>query len=335
MRKNVRNRVLFLSIILVYITSISYSCNSSEDNEHENISEPNLLVSTIEEGASIYIDGVYTGKKTPAEFLVSKGEYTVGVGLNNTKRYLRKKIKVTSSTDVLVVSLDENDFQEPKTWKVLFVGVNKVTTAGGNCVSEYTTEQLDLAYDFLKWSFEEKVEPYSYNTINWEFERRDITTDIVQLSSDNLITPNIFESQITDIQKGDYDLVATFFRGVQQDCFIADFIGIAWFDVTELFSETSYYTIRYYNDLEGAITYSKRNNPGMFIHEWLHTIAERFYPDRGWTMPSFKRASSSCRRALWIFSTVDDLVSGYYFRTGKRRSWICRNRSRSILGMYS
>ena len=79
-------------------------------------------------------------------------------------------------------------------------------------------------------------------------------------------------------KKGDYDLAVTFFRGAQEDCFIADFIGIAWYNVTELSSESSYYTVRYYDGIGEAIENAKKNDPGVFIHEWLHTIAERFYP---------------------------------------------------------
>lgn len=275
----------------VFVLLICRGCNSADDAKQGVSDKPeesvyNLAVSATEEGAAVYIDGVYTGKTTPTEFMVSKGEHIVGIGLNTAKTYLRKTVQVNSKTEQLQVMLGEEDLQQPKTWKVLFVGVNNVTTMGGSCVAGYTTEQLDLAYDFLKWSFEEKVEPFSYNTINWEFERRDIITDVVQLSNDKLITPEVFENKVTDIEKGDYDLIVTFFRGAQQDCFIADFIGIAWYDITALSTEASYFTIRYYDDLEGAVNYAKENDPGVFIHEWLHTIAERFYPDRGWGMPT-------------------------------------------------
>ena len=63
------------------------------------------------------------------------------------------------------------------------------------------------------------------------------------------------------------------------------FIGIAWFDVTALDSNASYYTIRYYHDLEGTINEAMENDPGMFIHEWLHNVAEIFYPNRGIKVP--------------------------------------------------
>ena len=81
---------------------------------------------------------------------------------------MRKTVTVKSITEPLEVILNENDQQSPKKWKALFVGVNKVSAATGSCACEYTTEQLDQAYDFFKWSFEENVEPFSYNTINWE-----------------------------------------------------------------------------------------------------------------------------------------------------------------------
>ncbi|ETN95301.1 PEGA domain-containing protein [Zhouia amylolytica] len=319
MKKVINYKVALISVLFIYAMMINLGCNSIDESSAEETNKPdtskfNLSVAAVEEGAAIYIDGVYTGKSTPANFLVSKGEHVIGVGLNTAKTYLRREVQVSSTTEQLVISLDEADLQQPKTWKVLFVGVNQVTTANGNCISSYSTEQLDLAYEFLKWSFEEKVEPYSYNTTNWEFYRSDITTDIVQLSNDHLINPEIFESKIIDIQKGDYDLIVSFFRGAQQDCFIADFIGIAWYDVTALSSESSYFTIRYYDDLEGAMITSKQNDPGMFIHEWLHTVAERFYPNRGYTMPTFKgqvvhAAERYGYSAPWM-SWYEDIIAG-------------------------
>lgn len=278
-----------LRFALVFTFIIAQGCHSGNDSEPKaTLVVHKLLVETDEVGSAIYLNGKYTGKVTPAEIVVEIGEHMVGVGLINTRNYLRKQVVVNSTTETLNVTLTSSDLQQPKVWKALFIGVNKVSKNGGSCISEYSTEKLDLAFEFFNWSFKEKVEDYSYNTTKWEIDRRDISDETIILSNGNLITPNIIDNYITDINKGDYDLVVTFFRGgagSQQNCFIADFIGIAWFDVTELNSDASYYTIRYYSDLEGAIDDAKQNDPGMFIHEWLHTTAEMFYPNRGEKVP--------------------------------------------------
>jgi hypothetical protein len=277
-----------LPLILIFAVMIAHGCNSSGDTTMLPLIVHKLSISADEAGSAIYLDGVYTGKVTPSEIVVESGEYMVGIGLKNSRTYLRKKVIVDSTTENLNVYLNENDLQQPKVWKALFIGVNKVSANVGSCVSEYSTTELDLAYDFFNWSFKEKVEDYSYNTTKWEIDRRDIDNETVILSNENLITPNIIDNYITDINKGDYDLIVTFFRGgagSQQNCFVANFIGIAWYDVTELNSDASYYTIRYYDDIEEAINNAKQNDPGMFIHEWLHTTAEMFYPNRGKVLP--------------------------------------------------
>jgi hypothetical protein len=214
---------------------------------------------------------------------VPNGTHTFAAGLHSAGQYLKKEAEITTSTSV---DLSINDLVQPKTWKALFIGVNQVTN--GSCVTSYSTSELDQAYSFFQWSFEQHVEPWSFNTMNWEFTRRDIDNQVVKLSSDNLITPEVLQSYMSDIQVGEYDLVLTFFRGEQSDCSIANFIGIAWYDVTALYCNSSYYTIRYYDDIEGMIAYSMENDPGVFIHEWLHTVAEIFYPERGVQVPSFR-----------------------------------------------
>ncbi|MBS2210681.1 PEGA domain-containing protein [Carboxylicivirga mesophila] len=250
------------------------------------VQKATVFVSAPEDGAAIYLNGVYTGLNTPATINVEAGTHDIGVGIESAVQYLRRSIEITDVSSSVDLTLTEQDLVAPKTWRALFIGVKQVTN--GSCVTSYTTEQLDQAYNFFQWSFNDVVEPWSYNTMNWEFVRRDISDELVQLSSDNLITPSVLETYMPDINVGEYDLVVTFFRGEQAACSIAGFIGIAWYDVTALYCHSSYYTIRYYDDLEGMIQYSMENDPGVFIHEWLHTVAEMFYPGQGVRVPSFK-----------------------------------------------
>ena len=260
-------------------------------------SSATIDVDTPEAGSAIYINGIYDGQVTPASIQLGEGTHQIGVGLANSEQYLRRTLVIGSNEigSTINLDLDASDLQAPKHWKALFVGVNQVQSPGGSCVSSYTTAQLDSAYEYFQWSFTTQAEPFSYNTMDWSFERRDISNEVVTLSSDNLITPSIFEQHITDIQSGDYDLIVTFFNsGVSNDgspngsCQIQSFIAIAWFDVNELSSQTSYYTVRFHNNISSAINYSMANDPGLFVHEWLHTTAEMFYPNQGVEVPSFR-----------------------------------------------
>ncbi|MEO9852902.1 MAG: PEGA domain-containing protein [Reichenbachiella sp.] len=303
-------RSVFYSIILSIL--VAQSCKSNGNDPVDSMTK--VSISASEEGAAIYLNGVYTGEQTPAVLNVSSGVHTIGVGLNRSRQYLKKTVSIENTVESYEIVLSEADLQQAKKWKALFVGVNKVSKSTEDCITQYTTEELDLAFDFLNWSFQEKLEPFSYHTMDWEFERRDISDQTVILDEDNLINPTIFENHITDIDKGDYDLVITFFRGEQEDCFIANFIGIAWFDVTELSSESSYYTIRYYDDIKASIEDARKNDPGVFVHEWLHTVAERFYPNRGEVVPDddglVVHAAGKFGYTFPWMTWYEDLISG-------------------------
>ncbi len=264
---------------------------------------PLLSVSTTEVGSAIYLDGIYTGQVTPADVSVAAGEHTVGIGLKDSSAYLKKSVTVEDTTDAQSISLNNDDLQAPKEWKALFIGANSVQAPNVSCTSEYTTTELDAGYDFFKWSFTERVEDYSYNTTDWTFDRFDIV-ETVTLSGDKLITPSVIESYLSDnnIFKGDYDLIVTFFRGgavleeagsaTGQDCYIEQFNGIAWFNYDVLSVQSTYVTIRYWDNAIEAIDYSKADekDPGMFIHEWLHSVAEvdgkNFFQEQGSSLPS-------------------------------------------------
>jgi hypothetical protein len=273
-------------LILVFIMQ---SCGGSgDDSPPPKLITHKLAISANEKGSAVYLNGVYTEKTTPVEIKVEVGEYTVGIGLKNSRTYLRKKVTVKKETETLNVALDNNDLQNPKVWKALFIGVNKVSKGG--CISEYTTAELDLGYEFFNWSFKEKVEDYSYNTTKWEISRRDIQ-ETIDLGGEKVITPQIIDGYITDIKKGDYDLIVTFFNKDKDKCFSTNYLGLAWYNVTELNSDTAYFAVRYFDDIENKIASDKINDPGVFIHEWLHTVSERFYPNRGEKLP--KKASDN------------------------------------------
>ncbi len=315
-------------LILVLLVLICFACgggNTSKTNikpnepKTESGSKIVLSVDAPEVGSAIYLNGEYTGEVTPAEILLDAGEYSVGVGLKESRQYLKTTLSVVADTGPMSISLDSTHLQPAKVWQALFIGVNQVQTPAGTCVSEYSSQELDAAFEFFIWSFKQRVEGYSYNTMQWQFDRRDISDQVVTLSDENLITPEIIDNYISDVSKGSYDLIVSFFRGgagSDEGCFIDDFKGIAWYDYRVLNSDASYFTIRYYDDVQGNIDASKLNDadPGMFIHEWLHTTAEWFFPDRGYTMPidngQVVHAAGAYNYSFPWMTWYRDLISG-------------------------
>lgn len=277
-----------LSAVIALSLTLAQSCESPDKQAPKPpVYGPNLYIQSDING-DIYLDGVYTGKQSPDSFIVAKGEHSVGIGSGSQLKFYQKDIDVESLEELTTINVTTDDICEPKTWKVLFVGVNTVRNISGNIVLSYTSEELDAGYEYLKYSFEKYIPPYSFNTVNWEYYRKDIVEDTVVLNHENFFTASIFEKYITKfgIKKGDYDLIITFYRfegddDNSNDDDLGHFNGIAWYDYQALSAHTSYFLIRYYRDVKGNLEYAKQNDPGMYVHEWLHTVVEMFYPDRG------------------------------------------------------
>jgi len=311
-----------LILFIFFNTIVLQGCSSSNNSEEPVLvnTKINITITANEIGSDIYLDGVYTGETTPADFTFKRGDYTIGIGLKDSKKYLKRAITVTGDDEGKKITLTDADVQAPRVWKVLFAGVKKVTSEDSDCITEYTTAQLDLAYGFLKESFQQYLEPYTYNTMKWEFYRQDFD-EVVTIKDDgpfnNVFTPTEFDN-ITDIEEAEYDLVVTMYNGGKNTVcsYVTDgYVGLGWYDYHVLESKGAYNTIRYHNDIETSIVSAKQNDPGLFIHEWLHTTIERFYPEMGGKYPDPKNGSILHAADLYNYSFpwmtwYEDLLKG-------------------------
>lgn len=263
---------------------LSVGCSSDSDTE-EIISAPKVSISSPSEGY-IYIDGIYEGNKTPKELTLSKGKHVIGVAMDASKTYLRKEI-VVGDEDV-EVALVATDKPEPKIWKGLWVGIYEATN--GTTSTKYTKEELDKAYDYFQWSIKEHFENYSYNTIKWEISRKDIREPVTIDHSgvNDVILPSSIGQLLPEIQPGVYDNVFTFFKEKDEDCeFVGNYFALAWLDPFDAAIETGYVTVKFDAELpiEEHLNWYKNNDPGVYCHEWLHTVGEYFFQSKGVEMP--------------------------------------------------
>jgi hypothetical protein len=313
-----------LLVLIFGVMSLFAACGDDDNPVPDEPQEalPKLKITSPENNSAVYLDGRYTGKVTPVELEVSEGEHTIGVGQYSSETYLKREIKVEPSKEpVMNVDLTEDDVQKAKTWKLLFVGVNSVcglTNSGVKDTLSYTKEELDIACDYLQYSFQKYLEPYSYNTIKWEFERHDIENDVVLLNPQNLFDPQRFEKYITEwgLKKGDYDLIVIFYRFEGEDENSDDddlgtFNGMAWYEKTALSTRSSYLMIRYYKNVQAWIDHMKANDPGMYVHEWLHTVCETFYPSYGTPVPDPNMGGGSVLHAIEAYGYRYPWMTGY------------------------
>lgn len=277
------------NIILIYLLGCLFlqACDSNE-NTKGNTSLI-ITVNASEQGA-IYLDGQYTGYSTPAELKVNEGKYVIGVATKSTNTYFRKELTVTENTDLLLTAADK---PEPKVWKALWVGVHEVTglSASGQCSSCFSKEELDAGYDFFMWSIENHFKPFSFNTTQWEVERKDITTPVELHKASNTwftLEPNSITEQIPEVAPGNYDAVFVFWRESDGSCsFKSSYFGLAWTDPLNDPIKTGYITIKFDagNDINENINWYKQNDPGVWVHEWLHTVGENYFQNCGERMP--------------------------------------------------
>lgn len=277
---------LYLQVILVLFVLFT-ACDSSEKTKQDT--SFTITVNASEPGA-IYLDGQYTGYTTPADLRVKAGTYVVGVATQTSNSYFRKELTVSEDTDVM---LTIDDKPEPKVWKALWVGVHEVTGVSetGYCSSQFSEEELDAGYDFFMWSIENHFEPFSFNTTKWEVERKDISTPIQLHKASNTwftLEPEAITDLIPEVKAGNYDAVFVFWREKDGSCsFKSSYFGLAWTDPLNEPIKTGYITIKFDagDNIQDNINWYKENDPGVWVHEWLHTVGENYFQDRGERMP--------------------------------------------------
>jgi hypothetical protein len=284
-------KVMFSTILLLMasvanVTSVQasqlFTCPKSLDCTNKNV-----VVTAISQG-SIYIDGEYTGQKTPNAFSLTPGEHIVSVGLDKERLYLKKTVNIIDKTPINIV-LTKKDIQAPSVWKALFVGVPTVfgESATGQCSTHFSTQDLDDAFDFFKMNMKDHIEPFSYGTVKWEIERRDLTKP-VELSHNEKNGWYTLEAaqglvELDNVKPGEYDTVFLFWREEEKDCsFKSSYFGLAWLDPTsDETRQTGYVTVKFNPEnigVKAKIQQYLDNDPGVWTHEWLHVVIEQFYP---------------------------------------------------------
>lgn len=244
-----------------------------------------LSISAPEQGF-IYLDGSYTGVKAPGNISVTRGKHVIGVALQQSFQYLRKEINAGADS---AISLSTADAPAPRTWKALWIGLYETTD--GQCSTHFTGTELDEAYHFFDWSLREHFEKYTYHTIHWEVERKDIAAPVSLTASGSgryIVDPGTISALLPEIQPGVYDCIFVFWREKDAACnFSSNYFGLAWTNPMKENIKTGYVTVKFdaANSITDRINYYKKNDPGVWIHEWLHTVGENFYQDRGKQLP--------------------------------------------------
>jgi len=287
------------SILILFFTGVAlFGCNSSistdsGSSEQVDYKKGNVYISSPEEG-SIYINGKYIGKKTPSIISLQPGEHRIAVGLDTTRQYLQRNIDVTKEPQTVKLSLA--DKVEPNTWKALFVGVPVASgqSPSGECSTHFSEQDLDDGFDFFQLNLRKHIEPFSYGTVKWDIERRDLTKPVeLTYNPKNkwyTLESNEGLAELDNVQPGEYDTVFFFWREEDGSCrFNSSYFGLAWLEPTsDDARKTGYVTVKFNPEQMGVKAKVQQyldNDPGVWTHEWLHIVIEKFYPNQNVKTP--------------------------------------------------
>lgn len=276
-----------LIILAAFVLLGSCRC-SKEKNEITTI--PVVKITATEE-AWIYLDGIYTGFKAPKDLVVSSGEHTIGVALEQSNKYLSQTIQVDDED--IELNFGNQEAAAPKVWKALWIGIKEAQgVVDGKTVSTHlTTEELNTAHDFYQWSLRNHFEKFSYGTMKWESERIDIKEPVSLNYTGNgwyVLEPETIYSLFPEIKNGDYDCIFTFWREQEGTVsFKSSYFGLGWTDPMNEAKKIGYVTVKFdvKDDINSAINWYITNDPGVWVHEWLHTVGENFFQDKGLRLP--------------------------------------------------
>jgi len=303
------------------------SCAKSKAVPNES---PRVTIATPGgEPGYIYVDGNYTGTMAPDVLTLTKGDHVIGIALQNSMIYLRKTLAVSSDTSLQYTLADR---PAPKMWKALWVGIHSVTGTINNVQQQatFTNDELDSCYGFFNRSIANDFVPYSYGTMSWQVTRQDIQTPVALTagSSGFIVDDASVRNLVQGITPGNYDCVFVCWK--QKDGAV-DFgsntgaLGFPYFGLTETDPmsapfKTGYVQVRFtqdpYTNLADKIHHYENTDPGVWIHEWLHSVAEHYYENKGLRLPQpagdglvVHAAQNYGYSAPWM-SWYRDLLSG-------------------------
>ncbi len=277
-----------MTLLLVILGACKKS-TAPDGGSHQN--DKIQLAVTAPETGYIYLDGAYTGVQAPGNIAVTAGKHIVGVALRNSWQYLRKESNVTAAATLNFTTADQ---PAPKVWKALWIGLyeTKGISATGDCSTHFSQAELNMGYDFFQWSIQQHFEKYAYNTIHWDVTRKDITQAVPLTRGANgnfTVEPSTIAALMPEIQPGAYDCVFVFWRESEGACsFKSNYFGLAWTNPLKENIKTGYVTVKFDAgaSLADRINYYKTTDPGVWLHEWLHTVGENFYQDKGLQLPA-------------------------------------------------
>lgn len=267
----------------------------------------------------LYIDDRYTGMNAPVEVPRWTGTRTIAIG-SEAEGYLRREFEAGNAC---TVRLDRDTRVSPREWRARYITLRSVYAdliTGGSCSATLDDSDADRAFTSFTSSLHGHFEPASLQTMKWSVERKDLVQPVRLRRYDwgFGLEPEDVASAIDDLSPGTTDLIVVFFRSAGVDCIIpGPYFAYSFGPVPETY-EAGFVVVKMEERgaLGPAFDFHEQNDPGVWLHEWLHTVAEWYYPGLGALMPDpaedgsiVHAAESHGYGAPWM-RWYADLISG-------------------------
>jgi len=236
----------------------------------------------------VYLGARYTGLTTPGPLALEPGAHRIGVGVVGGAYYARE---VELTADTCEVALGEQDRLEPRVWRALWIGIAEAQAMVDDalCQTQASAADLDAAYDFFVDSMRDDMEGYAHQAVAWEIVREDTTMPVSVSGGEDWydVQPADLYEITYDMTPGQYDAIFAFWKSQGDGCAIpGGYLGLGWSPQPATWW-SGFVTVKFEtDDIPGQVTYHQQNDPGLWIHEWLHTICEGFYQGLGGELPA-------------------------------------------------
>jgi hypothetical protein len=214
----------------------------------------------------LYINNVYSGKRTPAQLELTPGKYTFGVGGDaNGGRYVQAEITVDSST----TGVEVNTPVPLKPWKLAILPVR--TTHHGDAspanTGVLTAQDIDIFAGQMRATSDSYVKPYSYGLTEWNILVLPVIEDIAlergASPGDAPDTGRLLEDAGLSALEDEYDTVVVLYSNYRADgSNVSNDPCCGWGGGKGLSIMNGF-----------GVRGGNRNAPMEgYLHEWLHSV---------------------------------------------------------------
>jgi hypothetical protein len=245
-----------------YDKTIKININNSRNKKYS-------LSITSEVQGMIYLNGEYTGKKTPASLLLSDGQYRIGLGGDNN-RYQESTVLISKNQQL---KLKDANWLPNKPWKVLLLAIRKANLGpgkGNHQMAYLSDHDISVAYNDLIEVDRRWVRPFSFGLVSWDISQQIIENIPARITDQwDHINHDLFlqEADLTNLTKK-YDAIVYFWPRMPSS-------KDPWNQAGAV-GGGSLMSIP--NTWVRLIQQSPRE---VWLHEWLH-VAEAVSNDRGY-----------------------------------------------------